>query len=94
MPRAQFSRAADRDLIAIWRYGAEKFGLETAQRYARRIDVAVATLLDFPRSGGQVPGRDIRRLAVERHVIYYRPTTEGIFVIRVLHQRMDAERHL
>lgn len=33
-------------------------------------------------------------IAVERHIIYFRPTGYGIAVIRILHQRMDAPRHL
>ncbi|WP_207901287.1 hypothetical protein [Sphingomonas sp. PP-CC-3A-396] len=32
--------------------------------------------------------------AVEQHVIYFRSTSYGIAVIRILHQRMDAGRHL
>jgi len=34
------------------------------------------------------------RRGVEQHVIYFRPTSYGTAVIRVLHQRMDAARHL
>jgi toxin ParE1/3/4 len=29
-----------------------------------------------------------------RHVIFYRPTSEGIEVLRVLHDAMDFSRHL
>ncbi len=96
MPRARFSRAAERDLLAIWLYGAGEFGPEQAQRYAAQIDAAVATLLDFPLLGSEVEGRKpaLRRLAGERHFLFYRPTPEGIFITRVLHQRMDATRHL
>jgi toxin ParE1/3/4 len=35
-----------------------------------------------------------RRRNVERHMVYFRPTDYGIAIIRVLHERMDAPRHL
>jgi toxin ParE1/3/4 len=35
-----------------------------------------------------------RRRGVEHHVIYFKQTDYGIAVIRILHQRMDAPRHL
>jgi toxin ParE1/3/4 len=35
-----------------------------------------------------------RRRSVERHMIYFRITTYGIAVVRILHDRMNAPRHL
>jgi toxin ParE1/3/4 len=35
-----------------------------------------------------------RRRNVERHMIYFRITDYGIAIIRVMHERMDAPRHL
>lgn len=35
-----------------------------------------------------------RRQTIEQHVIYFQVTTYGIAIIRVLHGRMDAMRHL
>jgi len=35
-----------------------------------------------------------RRLNVVRHMIYFRVTDFGITIIRILHDRMDAPRHL
>jgi toxin ParE1/3/4 len=35
-----------------------------------------------------------RRRSVERHMIYFRITDYGIAIIRVLHERMHAPRHL
>jgi len=34
------------------------------------------------------------KYAVGAHVLFFRRTTDGIEVVRVLHQRMDFERHL
>ena len=35
-----------------------------------------------------------RRYNVGRHMIYFRVTSYGIVLIRILHDRMEAARHL
>jgi toxin ParE1/3/4 len=45
------------------------------------------------------PGDEIRagyrKLAAGSHTLFYRITVEGVIdVVRVLHQRMDVDRHL
>ena len=35
-----------------------------------------------------------RRRSVERHMIYFRITTYGIAIVRILHERMNAPRRL
>ncbi|MRV75366.1 hypothetical protein GJ700_26975 [Duganella sp. FT92W] len=46
-----------------------------------------ALACDYIRSG-------YRRSRVERHMIYFRVTDYGIAVVRILHERMDASRHI
>jgi toxin ParE1/3/4 len=65
-------------------------------RYTDLIEAACADLAEAPQ---QAQGcANIRlgylRRGVEQHVIYFRMTSYGIAVIRILHQRMDAVRHL
>ena len=36
----------------------------------------------------------VRQWGVEQHMIYFRITDYGIVIVRVLHERMDASRHL
>ena len=38
--------------------------------------------------------RGYRKYASGSHVLFYRPTTDGIDVVRILHERMDYERHI
>jgi toxin ParE1/3/4 len=64
--------------------------------YTDLIEAACANLAEAPQ---QAPGcanirQSYRRRGVEQHVIYFRPTSYGIAVIRILHQRMDAARHV
>lgn len=87
---------AQRDLDGIFDYTVSHWGLPQALRYTDLIEAACASLAEAPlqsqdcaliRSG-------YRRRTIEQHVIYFRQTRYGIAVIRILHQRMDAPRHL
>lgn len=69
---------------------------EQADRY---IDALTAAFTDLAESPTSAPASDqirpgYRRRSVERHMIYFRITTYGIAILRVLHDRMDAPRHL
>lgn len=87
---------AQRDLDEVFDYTMARWGLPRAMRYADLIEAACADLAEAPRQARGCadirPG--YRRRGVGRHVIYFRPTDYGIAVIRILHQRMDAMRHL
>jgi toxin ParE1/3/4 len=53
-------------------------------------------LAQSPRSAPQCehirPG--YRRQTVGRHAVYFRVDADVVIVVRVLHERMDAQRHL
>lgn len=96
MAEYRLTPAAERDLEAIWIHSMQRWGLEQANRY---IDILTVTFADLAQSPNTAPAcREIRqgyrRRSVERHVIYFRITTYGIAFVRVLHDRMDALRHL
>ena len=96
MAEYRLTPAAERDLEAIWIYTLRKWGLEQADRY---IDILTATFTELAQSPKTAPACDqicpgYRRRSVERHIIYFRITTYGIAIVRVLHDRMDAPRHL
>jgi toxin ParE1/3/4 len=91
----QLTPLAVADLEDIWRYSATQWSPEQANRYHRDL---VATMEALAR--GDKPGRacTVRegywRYAVGSHVVFYRETDRTLDVIRILHQRMDVERHL
>lgn len=67
-------------------------GAEQAQEYLRELQRAAAN----PRIGGACD--EIRpgylKLGAGSHTLFYRVTAEGVIdVVRVLHQRMDVDRH-
>jgi toxin ParE1/3/4 len=96
MPEYRLSPAAERDLENIWKYTRGEWGIEQAERYTDLLTVAFQALADSPKSA---PTWDhirqrYRRRNVEQHMIYFRVADYGIAIIRVLHDRMDAPRHL
>jgi toxin ParE1/3/4 len=96
MAEFRLSPAAERDLESIWKYTRREWGLEQAERYTDLLTAAFQVLAESPNSA---PACDharhgYRRRNVERHMIYSRITEYGIAIIRILHDPMDAPRHL
>ena len=91
------SPAAQVDLARIRDYSTVTWGKMQATRYILGIRDACAALADGSRQGRPIdairPG--YRKLAVASHSLFYRITEAGLIdVVRILHQRMDAEAHL
>mgnify|MGYP001247244583 CR=1 FL=1 len=92
----RLSPAADRDLANIWRYTARRWSLGQAERYQDELASAFAGP-----AAGRKAGRPVEighgvylKYAVGAHSIYFRETGDEIIVVRVLHSRQDAGRHL
>jgi len=88
--------AAESDLEAIWIHTCQEWSVDQAERYIDEITMALSELAQSPKIA---PACDqirlgYRRYIVERHAIYFRVTAYGIAVVRILHDRMDAARHL
>lgn len=93
--RYRLTPLAEEDLENIWLYGFKTWSMEQADDYHRRLMTAVYALADGRREGLTVIVRDgYRKHLCGEHVIYYRLTPDHLDVMRILHQMMDAERHL
>jgi len=96
LSRYVLSPAAKADLEAIWRFGEAQWGPVRAELYVRDIQRAVETVSADPRRGR--PSHEIRagysRFAVGVHMPFYRQRPNEVDIVRILHQRMDFERHL
>ena len=89
------SPRAEADIDGIWDYTAEQWGPDRADRYVRDIWQAIERVAADPRRGRPIAIRSgYRKYSVGAHVIFFRLLADGIDVVRVLHQRMDFERHL
>lgn len=97
MSRYLLYPAARADLEEIWDYTLDQWGLDQADDYVGEIRAAIERVADRPSIGQACeelrPG--YRRLAAGSHTLYYRITENGaVAIVRILHQRMDPDRHL
>lgn len=96
MPAFRLTARAKRDLKEIGRYTQDVWGREQRNKYLARLDASFHELANSPQKGRSC--EDIRtgyrKYQVGRHVLYYRQTAVDIEIIRILHDRMDAEAHL
>ena len=95
MPQYRFSRLARLDLIEIADYTGETWGLEQAERYMDSLDDCFKQLAQSPGIGRACDRIRIgyRRMEHKSHVVIYRVEKDGIFISRILHQRMLPSRH-
>lgn len=97
MSRYLLSPAARADLEQIWDYTLERWGAQQAEDYLRDLVAGIERASANPLIGRACddirPG--YRKLPAGSHVVFYRTTAEGVVdVVRVLHRRMDVDRHL
>ena len=96
--RAEYrlTQAATHDLESIWLYTFEQWGIDQAHQYTDDLTAAFNHLAQNPLLGTSCDDirKGYRRRLVGRHFVYFRVTDNGIAVIRVLHDRVDAPRHL
>ncbi|WP_439469191.1 type II toxin-antitoxin system RelE/ParE family toxin [Blastomonas fulva] len=93
MRRWQLTPAARIDLAGIWNYTADNWGVAQAEQYIRQIE---STLTAAAENSPLVRGLDdVWRIRAGNHLCIFRKLPDGkIEVIRVLHERMDIDRHL
>ncbi|GAB1392260.1 type II toxin-antitoxin system RelE/ParE family toxin [Rhodocyclaceae bacterium] len=96
MAEYRLTPAAEDDLEAIWTYTVQQWGFEQANRYTDFLTTVFAELAQSPKTAQACDHirQGYRRWSVERHMIYFRVMNYGIVVVRILHDRMDAPRHL
>ncbi len=88
---------AEADFDGIGRYTQELWGTDQAVGYLTRVDQTFAALAASPALGkdrGDLrPG--LMSCPCNRHVIFFRRDDQGnVDILRILHERMDFQRHL
>jgi toxin ParE1/3/4 len=93
--RALLSPRARLDLEAIWDHSVQSWGAERAERYFRQLWRHAEELAMQPSLGRSCEEiRDgYRKFHSGSHVLFYRRVEGGIEIIRILHERMDIDRH-
>jgi toxin ParE1/3/4 len=94
--RLAIAPRARADLRGIWHYTATEHGPEAADAYLRDLDKAMQLVREFRDMGSDCSEvrRGYRRIRSGSHLIYYIADQAELVVIRVLHERMDAESNL
>lgn len=94
MKRYELTPLARFDLREIWAYAAEQWGRRVADRYIRELTGTLEALAEDSHLGVLLEELGCRKRLFRSHVVFYAPSTDGIVVIRILHQQMDATTRL
>lgn len=88
------SNKADADMDEIYAYSYRTFGEATADAYFLSLRDCLRTLADSPHLGHSADHlhAGLHYHCHARHVVYYLIEEPGVFVVRVLHDAMDARR--
>jgi len=90
--KLRFSILAQGDIDDILAYTLENWGRRQLVAYKSKIDAALNAIAQNPNIG-----RTKHKLlvyAAGKHLIYYRIEAATVYVVRILHERMDAAHHL
>ena len=95
MPEVRLRPQARQDVLELWVYIAKE-NEPAADRLLGRIDSALTLLSENPAAGRQRPELVIglRSFPVGEYILFYRPTEDGIDLVRVLHGYRDIESNL
>ena len=91
----RLSPLAEADLEDIWLYTFKHWSLEQADRYHHDLIDAIEALARGVKTGRRTDVREgYFKYPVGQHFVFFRLSETTLDVIRILHQRMDIERHL
>lgn len=91
----RFSPMAEADLGDIWVYTFEHWSKKQADTYCGDINKTCKDLASGKKQGrpsGVLP--EHKKYSCGSHVIYYTESAQHCNIVRILHQRQDAVRHL
>ncbi len=94
--RVVLSPRAQSDLDEIWEYSTDRWGVDQAEKYLRTVWERMQDIATNPAMGEDcsIVRAGYRKIPCGSHVLFYRVIDEGVDIVRVLHERMDYQRHL
>jgi plasmid stabilization system protein ParE len=92
--RYRLSKDAERDLIEIARYIAEKASLDVAERVLSEIVESIIVIAANPAIGRKEEryGKGMLSFPLQRYKIYYRARRGGIVVLHIFHGARDQKK--
>ncbi|MEM6640587.1 MAG: type II toxin-antitoxin system RelE/ParE family toxin [Pseudomonadota bacterium] len=96
MTSYQLSGRAAAAFEAIAEYTNRTFGIDQARHYWDDLKACFDSLAVNPSKGRRAEQlvRGLRRFELGAHIFSCMPTEKGVKIIRLLHYRMNARRHL
>jgi len=93
MPQVVRTKRSRSDLVDILLY-IRRDNRRAARRLLHRIDRTLQLLAEFPKIGQSREefGKSLRSLPVGSYLLFYRPTRDGVQLVRVLHGSRDLPR--
>ncbi len=96
MSRVTLTPKAKADLDDIWYFTLARWGMDQAEKYIRDLWETMKNQVSGP--GNSTDIDDVRpgykKVRAGSHVIFFKVAPEGIDVVRILHKKMDFNRHL
>jgi toxin ParE1/3/4 len=86
----KISKLANDDLIDIWLYGSEVWGVSNADAYIDEIDNAIRSLTSHATRYPEYKNETFRLMPHRSHLIAYDLFVDYILIGRVLHKNMDT----
>ena len=92
----RISAEAEGDIDQIVAYTIQTWGWRQADRYLGKLEEGIELLVRNPSAGRSCDSikSGLRRFEIGRHVIFYLPGSDGVLIVRVLHERMLPSRYL
>jgi toxin ParE1/3/4 len=83
-------------MVSIAAFSLDRWGEVQMVRYVDDLHERFRQLARFPEAGRRRSdvGRAYRSVVRGAHVIFYRVTAKEVVIVRILHGRMNALRHL
>jgi len=92
----EISKLALEDLENIWEYTVEQWSKEHANIYYNEIFSETGKICENPDTGNPIEEikKVHRRTNVKSHMIIYKVKGTTLYIDRILHQKMNIEKHL
>lgn len=96
MNRVTLTPRAKADLNGIWDFTVSCWGLAQAEKYIRDLWSCMEKQGNGPANAIDIDEvrQGYKKARAGSHVIFFKQTSCGIDVVRILHQTMDFNRHL
>ena len=96
MPQVRISGEAEADIDRIADYTTSTWGLRQTNQYLAKLEDGFDLLAQNPSIGRSCESirAGLRRFEIGRHVVFYLPESDGVLVVRVLHQQMLPNNYI